>query len=423
MRPENNWQRQRYATFSRDYNPKSTDPVRVPDFWLILVLFFSGRLMMLIAFPPENLIFYGDYQHYFNVADLTRQGFYPFIHYWYEFPPIFPYLNIAVYFLAGQQLKNYIPILAFVLLLVECGNLYLLYRLALTLHGQARAINTAWIYTALFVPVFFWLGNFDALTTFFILWALYSLIQNKNKLLALALGLGTMVKFVPVILLATIWRVRGLKSTLLYAAVTVLIGLIFFAPFAMVNPTMTLASLQAQAGKSSYQTVWAMIDGNYTTGNFGPLIDHFEAAKASQPVNNPARIPTWLTLIPFGLLGLFILTRPRVLDDHKLDAVIFTTLTFIIFVLWSQGWSPQWQTFLIPLLLLTFPEKRAVLFIIVLGFINFLEWPVMLSRGLNQLIAANHHYPYLDLCLAWLRTLSNVARQDSPLPIYKDNLF
>ena len=39
-----------------------------------------------------------------------------------------------------------------------------------------------------------------------------------------------------------------------------------------------------------------------------------------------------------------------------------------------------------PLLLLTLPERRAVLFIIALGFINFLEWPVILSRGLNSLL-------------------------------------
>jgi len=356
------------------------------DFSLILLLFFTTRLMMLIAFPPENLIFYGDYQHYFNLADMTRLGYYPFIHYWYEFPPIFPYLNIAVYTLAGQQLKNYIPLLAFVLLLAECGNLYLLYRLAITLHGPARGTKIAWIYTALFVPVFFWLGNFDALTTFFILLGLYSLTKHKNKLLALGLGIGTMVKFLPVILLATVWRSRGVKATLIYAGATLLIGLILFLPFGLLNPELTLASLQAQAGKSSYQTVWALIDGNYTTGNFGPLDDHFEAAKAAQPINNPARLPTWLTLIPFGLLGLFILTRPQVLPDPNLDAVIFTTLTFIIFILWSQGWSPQWQTFLIPLFLLVFPERRAVLFIIVLGFINFLEWPVILSRGLNQLL-------------------------------------
>lgn len=341
---------------------------------------------MLLAFPPENLIFYGDYQHYFNLADLTQHGFYPFVHYWYEFPPIFPYLNIVVYLLAGQQLKNYIVILAFVLLLVECGNLYLLYRLALILRGRAAAIQLAWIYTALFIPVFFWLGNFDALTTFFILLSIYALIQNKNKLLGLALALGTMVKFLPVILLATVWRSRGLKSAFVYGAVIIVISSIIFLPFILLNPHMTLASLGAQAGKSSYETVWALLDGNTTTGNFGPIADHFDVAKAMQPVNNPPRVPSWLTFIPFGLLGLYILTRPRALSDAKFDAVIFTTLTFIIFLLWSPGWSPQWQTFLIPLLLLCFPEKRAVLFIIALGFINFLEWPVMLSRGMNQLL-------------------------------------
>jgi hypothetical protein len=148
---------------------------------------------------------------------------------------------------------------------------------------------------------------------------------------------------------------------------------------------MTVASLQAQASKSSYETVWALIDGNYTTGNFGPLSDHFDAAKATQPINNPARIPAWLTFIPFALLGLFVLTRPRMLDV-KPDVMVFTTLTFVIFFLWSSGWSPQWQTFLIPLLLLTLPEKRAVLFIVALGFVNFLEWPVMLSRGMNNLL-------------------------------------
>lgn len=368
--------------------PESTANLQSPrttNFTLILTLFFTSRLMMLMSFPPEDLITYGDYQHYFNLADLTRRGFYPYFHYWYEFPPIFPYLNIAVYSLAGQQLKNYILLLAFVLLLVECGSLYLLYRLAFALYNRTQALTIAWIYTALFTPIFFWLGNFDALTTFFILLALFSLLKNRRPLLIAALGLGTMVKFLPVVLLAAVWRRWRLKAAIICGVGTLLICLLIFGPFTFANPTMTLASLQAQAGKSSYQTVWAIIDGNLTTGNFGPLTDHFDPAKATRPINNPARLPTWLTLIPFGLLGLFIFTRPAGSNPDQ-DTIVFTTLTFIIFFLWSQGWSPQWQTFLIPLLLLTFPEKRAVLFIVALSFISFLEWPVILSRGLNQLL-------------------------------------
>jgi hypothetical protein len=393
-----------------------TKPARsqaTTGFLLILVLFFTSRLMLLLAFPPENLIFYGDYQHYFNLSDMTRQGLYPFIDYWYEFPPIFPYLNIAVYSLAGQQLKNYIVVLAFVLLLVECGNLYLIYRLAVTLRGPGQASQVAWIYTALFIPIFFWLGNFDALTTFFILLGLYNLIRPNRKRLALALGLGAMVKFLPILLIATIWRRWGLKPALIYGGVTLLIGLLIFGPFALVNPTMTLASLRAQASKSSYQTIWALIDGNTSTGNFGPLSDHLDPAKATEPLYNPPRLPTWLTLFPFGALGLFILTRPQLPDDPNLDTLLFTTLTFIIFLLWSPGWSPQWQTFLIPLLLLTLPDRRAVLYIIVLGFVNFLEWPVILSRGLNQFISITVIARTLILALIALELYQTLRRPDA----------
>jgi len=356
------------------------------DIKLILALFISSRLMMLLAFPPENLVGYSDYRYFFNVAELTGRGFWPFIHFWSEYPPIFPYLNIAIYFLAGQQFKNYVLVLAFVLLLADAGNLALLYRLAFRLHGRARAIRIAWIYTILFVPVFFWLSNFDALSAFLILLALTALLENRRGLLGVALGVGAMLRVLPLLLLGAIWRCNGLRAAVGYGLAAVLISLLILAPFLWLNPEMTTASLLSQAGKSSYQTVWALLDGNDTTGNFGPLIDHFDPVQATQPVNNPARIPPWLTILPFAGLGLFLLTRPRRLPDINQDTLVFTALTFLVFFLWSPGWSPQWQLFLIPLLLLTLPDTRAVLFIIVLGFVNFLEWPIILSRGLTQLL-------------------------------------
>ncbi|MDM8530343.1 glycosyltransferase 87 family protein [Anaerolineales bacterium HSG25] len=354
-------------------------------FSLIMTLFISSRLMILLAFPPENLIFYGDYKYFFDATDMSRLGYHPFIHYWYEYPPIFPYLNLVLYHLAGQIFKNYILFLAMFLLVVESGNLYLLYRLGVMVYNRAVALELAWVYTALFTPIFFWLGNFDALTTFFILLGLYAILRNKAKLLILAIGLGAMVKFLPLILLAPVARAKGLKQTAKYSGGVFLVCLMIFGPFLWLNPTMTVASLQAQANKSSYQTVWAILDGNDKTGNFGSLSDHFEPEKATQPLHNPSRIPPWLTLIPFAVLGLFIFTRPQRVQP-KLDLILFTTITFVIFFLWSKGWSPQWQTILTPLLLLSFPAPRAVLLIIVLGFINFLEWPVILSRGLTPLM-------------------------------------
>ena len=139
------------------------------DFSLILLLFFSSRLMLLLAFPPEDLITYGDFPYYFGLAELSQRGLFPFIDYWQEYPPIFPYLNLAIYSLAGTELKNYIALLGIVLLVIDCGNLYLLYRLSLQLRGPVRSLQVAWIYTALFIPIFFLFRSFDGLTTFFIL--------------------------------------------------------------------------------------------------------------------------------------------------------------------------------------------------------------------------------------------------------------
>lgn len=353
---------------------------------LIMVLFLTSRLMMLMAFPPVELARYGDYVHYFNLAQFSDNGWYPYLHYWPEYPPIFPYLYTGIYVFLASDYHNFVLVLASLLVLVECGNLYLLYRIALTLYGPQRATTIAWIYVALMVPVFFWLSNFDILTAFFVLLALFALVKNQSTQVGLALGLGTMVKLFPVMLLATVWRLRGFKAAVLQGGAVVLVSLLIFGPFFLLNFEMSLASVQSQGSKSSYETVWALIDGNYTTGTFGPLSDRLDPATATVPLHNPSRIPTWLTLIPFGALGLFLLLRPRTLKDENQDAIIFTALTFVIFFMWSKGWSPQWQTFLIPVLLLSLPERRAVLFIVALGFVNFLEWPVMLSRGLFELL-------------------------------------
>ena len=66
------------------------------DFKLILILFITSRLMLLAALPPEAITTYGDYEHYANLARLSEEGLFPFLDYWYEFPPLFPFLSIGL---------------------------------------------------------------------------------------------------------------------------------------------------------------------------------------------------------------------------------------------------------------------------------------------------------------------------------------
>jgi hypothetical protein len=353
------------------------------DLGLILALFISARLMLLMAWPAENLTLYGDYQYNFDLAALSSRGYLPFIHYWSEYAPLFPFLNLVPYWLSGGIFKNYVLIAGLVLLVFEAGALALLYRLAAANRTEGQAARIGWVYIALFVPVFIWLGTFDAITAFFVLLALLAVQRDRPWLAGLAIGLGTMTKLLPILLLAAVWRVRGWRAALVSGLVALLVIAAILGPLLALSPDYTLASLQAQAGKSSWETMWALLDGNVAnTGNFGPIIDRFDPAKAGQMLHNPSRVSPWLTAIPFALLGLFLFTRPVVRGEE--DGAIFAALTFVLFCLWSKGWSPQWQMFLIPLLFLSLPLRRAVMFVVVLGFVNLLEWPVILSRGLTQ---------------------------------------
>jgi len=352
-------------------------------FLLILSLFVSFRLMMAMAYPPEALTSYSDYPYFYALADLARQSYYPLLHYWYEYPPLFPYLSQAVYAITSGY-HAYATLLAAVMLIFEAGNLVLLYLIATEIHDKETNFRVAWIYSCLLVPVFFLWSGLDSLSLFFTLLSLLWLLRNRHALSAVALGLGLMTKYLPGILLASVWRFKTRKAlgyTLFVAAVAVAILL----PFAIASPSYTLASLRSQASKSSWQTVWALIDGNYTTGLFGPVADHLDPAKAGLQVHNPSRIPWFITVPLFALIYLYLFSRPVDTEDKK-ALVSFTGMTLCLFFLWSKGWSPQWQVMLIPLILLVFPNGHGVLYCLVLGFINFLEWPVILSRGLNRLL-------------------------------------
>jgi hypothetical protein len=363
----------------------STGDRPLSGFWVVLALFISARLMLLVIWPPETLTLYGDYDYYFRLAALERSGQLPFVHYWSEYPPVFPWLNLVLYELSGGSFKNYVVLTRLVLLAFEAGSLYLLYRIAVDSRGPDQAMQITWVYLALTVPVFIWLGSFEAITACLVLLALFTLKRGRPWITGLIIGLGAMVKWLPLLLLAAVGRQRGPRAGLVSGLAALLVCLVVLGPLAWFSPDYTLASLKAQVGKSSWQTLWALLDGNLAnTGSFGPLSDRFDPARAGVPLHNPSRLPWWLTAIPFAGAGLFALTRPRrrQIDDH----LVFSALAFILFCLWSKGWSPQWQMFLIPLLLLSLPLRRAVLVVLALGFINVLEWPAILSRGLTQLL-------------------------------------
>ncbi|MCA9907034.1 MAG: hypothetical protein KC519_00170, partial [Anaerolineae bacterium] len=116
----------------------------------------------------------------------------------------------------------------------------------------------------------------------------------------------------------------------------------------------------------------------YRTGNFGPIQDRFDPAKASELLGNPAVIPGWLRLAVAAGIGVLIYARTRRYDARGL--VAFVTITLLIFFLQAQGWSTQWQAQIIPLLLLALPTRNTVLGLVLLSLAAFAEYPFLFIR-------------------------------------------
>ena len=243
----------------------------------------------------------------------------------------------------------------------------------------------AWIYALMLTPLTFSLWSFfETVPSFFFLLGLTALVEGRSARAGAAIGLGAASKYVPLALLPTAWKFRPRREALIFSGLALALAAALLAPVALLGGEMGRASLAAQALKPSYETIWALIDGNWGTGIFGAPAAHFDPDNVYHPQGNPPLIPSWARLLVFGGLGLWIFSRPLRRDD--LGAVAFAAITLVIFCLWAQGWSPQWQVLLLPLVLLCFPERVGVLFALAFSFVNYLEYPVLIGHYLNRYI-------------------------------------
>ncbi len=85
--------------------------------------------------------------------------------------------------------------------------------------------------------------------------------------------------------------------------------------------------------------------------------------------------------------------------------IAFIGITWVLFLFWSPGWSPQWVLYLIPIILLGLDTKSAFLLCFMLVLITLLEWPTLLAHELfsslmvdrfSTLNHTNWHNPAMD---------------------------
>jgi len=381
------------------------------SFTVLIVLFIGFRVVALLTHPPMQikavemgLTAYGDFAYHFEVARSAAKGLLPYRDYWYEYPPLIPLIGQLAYALGGGRFTPFAIFLALTMLVFEVGNLGLIRQIGTRLHGPELGAWLGWLYALCAAPFFLMFWNFEAIVTFFLLLPLWEMLNRRAGGAGVAIGIGALVKVVPLVMLVPLWRHmaprRAAIGTLWAGGITT----IGAAAVLLVGAEKGLGepSLLAQFAKSSHQTVWALIDGNTGTGVFpSDLATRQDVAAALQPRQNPPVIPAWVRLVPFGIVGLIAFVRTGRTDSGIIGlggAVL--TLAY----LWSSGWSPQWVAGLIPFLLLARPSD-GVVFGLGITVLSLAEYPVLylLFGGPEGLIASA--YPaFVALILA--RTVS-----------------
>ncbi|MCG3211119.1 MAG: hypothetical protein FOGNACKC_04756 [Anaerolineae bacterium] len=382
--------------------PKPQPPPKVPpkpapifaapaDFSLILALFVVFRVLALFLLRPGGFIRdWSDFDTYFGIAALSDYGLHPFFNFWLEWPPLIPWLAVGAYRLSlllppwsDDPRLWFVLLMGGVFLLFEVGNFFLLSRLARRLYPNPETTGRVlWLYALLFAPIYSMLGFFDGVALFFMLLALDWLLAENRSLSAVAVGVGIVVKIIPVITLPIaarrLWyqhqkdnREAAIEVGL-YAVICGLAVFVLLAPFLFWGSEWVLASFRSMAGRSSWETVWALLEGYY---GFGVVLgDRLNPAETGFAAHQ-SWLPWWGITAAFALGYLLLFLRQADYSQSR-NVLAFGGLTVSLFLLYNKGYSPQFLVYLLPFMVLLMPNARGVIYALVLTGLNVLEQPV-----------------------------------------------
>jgi hypothetical protein len=347
------------------------------DFLMFAVLFVAFRAMTLLLFRPGGFIAdYSDYNtSYLPFAQWSDRGLYPFVHYWLEWPPLFAWLVVGVYRLSllipqwADPRLWYNTLLGLSFLPFEVGNFVVIYLSGLQLYDRRKALRCALIYACLFAPLYVWSGWNDSVPLFFLLLSLYMLLRGKPLIAGMMTGIGFWIKVTPILLVPVGLKVlEGLRRKAAFLTAVCATALVIALPFVWINLGFLWAFFANLLGRSSWETVWALLDGYYSYG----VVTADRLTVPSNFSSHPSSLPWPLITAVFGLVFLGLYSR-RLDYGDKLHTVALAGLTISLFTLYSKGYSPQFIVQLIPFAVLLLPSLKGVSYIILLDVLNFLE--------------------------------------------------
>src|SRR6266511_2253848 len=219
---------------------------------------------------------------------------------------------------------------------VDAANVVLVQLVARRVHGPRAARLAALVYAASPVAVWYSAGWYDPLAVLAFLSGLLAVLDRRARTAGVLIGLGILTK--------------------VYRAVVLV-------PLAVLRGNLLVASLTAMLTRRAWETVPALLTGNYAWGYIVPLTERFTAGTAvAVDSTASARV---IALVVQATLVVVLWAAWRMLradDRGPRQTVALATLGVAAFMLSNKGYSPQFVIWLLPLLLVMWPNRRGLLY-------------------------------------------------------------
>jgi len=356
-----------------------------------IIMIYCLISALLYAFFPSG--FAVNWYHFF---DPLKEGFVPYI----DFQAGYPIMGFLPYGLLAFLLPVdvYVYAMRYLNLLLLVISIYTLYKVVKEVRERQDALFTS---LAIMLSASILIANpysNDSIALFFFSLTLLSLIKKHEVLSGILLSLAILAKIYPIFLLSIVlafFKKRTAKIRLLISLS--LSFLLINLPFLVINPYMWAETfIGGNAGRGPWETIFALIDGYYSHGGVEDIHPYFEGFLAYKQLmkiyplshndhafylyryNFIPLIMSILLLLSF-IIPIVLFTQEKLLEIIGLSGLLFFTA--------SKGYSPEFSIFTIPLLALSIPSKKKIIFTTltdaatILQMLNWSGWFTIIKEG------------------------------------------
>jgi hypothetical protein len=234
--------------------------------------------------------------------------------------------------------------------------------------------------------------------------AIYMMQKRKATLCGILLGLATLSKGFPILLIIPALMAFTDTRDKIKLIGTTLIVLVFASlPFMIANPFTYMSTFTHHGSRGPWETVWALTEGYYSHGGllhpyFDKFFYHFNLLKVYPASHydhaiyawNFSLIPKLLTFCQIGIVALLSLAYKGGKDDF----VSLSGLLYISYMLFFQGYSTQFSVST-PLYLLLATMNSPLIFLIPLEFSHVMQMLSWNSQFFGPEFLRDVHLPLL----------------------------